>query len=264
MDKLDYLINYLLKEDNRILEDLPTNEINKKRLYRFLVNIRDAKPISSEFLRVEDEYLHEELSSKNITDVNAIKTIKENYKNYNIKNADKICLWQGDITKLKIDSIVNPANSQGLGCFIPNHNCIDNQIQTFAGVRLRLECNEFMKTIDYNLDTSHCFITKGYNLPVKNIIHAVGPIVENVLTDELRQNLADTYTNCLNCAVENNVRTISFPCISTGVFRFPKGEASKIAIKAVDEFISKNRDKLDKIIFNLWNTEDMISYERYI
>lgn len=264
MNNLDYLLEYLLKEDGRNKEHFWGNLETKKSLYRALVNIREAKPISSKFLEIEDEYLQEELKSKNITDVNNIKTVAQSFKNYSIKNADKICLWQGDITKLKIDSIVNAANSQGLGCFIPNHNCIDNQIQTFAGVRLRLECNEYMKTINYNLPTSHCFITNGYNLPAKNVIHAVGPIVEYDLTDELRKLLADTYKNCLECGIKNNIKTIAFPCISTGVFRFPKDEAVKIAIRVVDEFISNNRDKLDKVVFSLWSDEDVKIYEQYI
>ena len=262
MEKIDYLIKYLLKESYR--EEFDYTNKDKKSLYRALVNVREPRDISEEFLKIEDEYLNEELKQKDVTDVKDIKTVKEVYEKYNIKNADKICLWQGDITKLQIDAIVNAANSQGLGCFLPNHNCIDNQIHTFAGVRLRQECNEYMKIIDYNLETSHCFITKGYNLPAKNVIHTVGPIVKFELTDKLRNLLADTYINCLNCAVENGSRTISFPCISTGVFRFPKEEACKIAIKTVDEFLSKNKDKLDKVIFNLWSREDVEIYERYI
>ena len=125
MEKIDYLINYLLKESGR--ENFDYSNIDKKKLYRALVNIREAKPISEDFLKEEDEYLQDELKSKEVTDVRKIKTIKEKYNNSNLKNDDKICLWQGDITKLKIDAIVNAGNSQGLGCFIPNHNCIDNQ-----------------------------------------------------------------------------------------------------------------------------------------
>lgn len=265
MKKLDFLIEYLLRENNQDIKDINTlNETEKKQLYRSLVNIREPKPISSEFLEIEDKYLQEQLKEKNITNVDDIKTIEEVYENYNIKNTNKICLWKGDITKLRVDAIVNPANSQGLGCFVPNHNCIDNQIQTFAGVGLRLECNNFMKEINYNLNTSYCFITKAYNLPSKNVIHAVGPIVQGTLTGKLKKLLEDTYRNCLNCAIENGIRTISFPCISTGVFKFPKINASQIAIKTVDKFISKNIDKLDKVIFNLWDEEDVLIYERYI
>ena len=162
MEKLDYLIDYLLKESGRT--NLNYSNRDKKSLYRALVNIRQAKPISEEFLKIEDNYLQEELKSKNITNVEDIRTIKEQYHNCNIVNTDKICLWQGDITKLKIDSIVNAGNSQGLGCFLPNHNCIDNQINTFAGVRLRLACNEIMKNLNYNLETGKAIITNGYNM----------------------------------------------------------------------------------------------------
>ena len=150
MEKIDYLIKYLLKYSGR--EEFVYNNIDKKLFYRALVNVRQANPISEEFLRVEDEYLQEELKKKNITNVNDIKNIKEQYSKINVINSNKICLWQGDITKLKIEAIVNAGNSQGLGCFIPNHNCIDNQINTYAGVRLRLACNEIMKDLNYNLE----------------------------------------------------------------------------------------------------------------
>lgn len=151
MEKIDYLIDYLLKESGR--EELDYSNMDKKRLYRALVNIRDAKPISEDFLKEEDEYLQDELHNRDVTNVDHIQTVKEKYKSSNLINSDKICLWQGDITKLKIGAIVNAGNSQGLGCFIPNHNCIDNQINTYAGVRLRLACNEIMKNLNYNLET---------------------------------------------------------------------------------------------------------------
>ena len=263
MEKLDYLIDYLLKEKG-IYEDIPTDEGEKKRLYRALVNIRQPKPISEEFLEAEDEYLQEELSYKEITDVKKIETIKEKYENSNIKNSDKICLWQGDITKLKIDSIVNAGNSQGLGCFSANHNCIDNQINTFAGVRLRLACNEIMKDKNYNLETGEAIITSAYNLPSEYVIQTVGPIIDYEVTKEDEQELANCYIKSLKLAIQNKIRTIAFPCISTGVFRFPKDLASKLAIKTVDKFISENKDKLDKVVFNLWSDEDVIIYEQNI
>lgn len=262
MEKLDYLIRYLLKECGK--QDFDYLDKDKKCFYRALVNKREPNIISEEYLQVEDEYLQEELQKSTVTSREEILTIKEKYNESNLKNSDKICLFKGDITKLKVDAIVNAANSRGLGCFMPNHNCIDNQIHTFSGVRLRLECNDYMQQINYDLETSKCFITKGYNLPAKNVIHTVGPIVINNLTDELKKLLKDTYINCLECAVKNNIRSIAFPCISTGVFRFPKDEASIIAIKAVDEFMENNRDKLDKVIFNLWSNEDVMLYERNI
>lgn len=172
MENLDYLIEYLLKENKDVsIEELHNNKEVKKNLYRSLCNIREPKPISKEYLQIENEYLQKEL--KNITEVENINTISEIYQNSNLKNDDKICLWKGDITKLEIQTIVNAANSQGLGCFIPCHKCIDNQIQTFAGIQMRLECDKYMRTIDYNLPIGEAFITKGYNLPAKYVIHTV-------------------------------------------------------------------------------------------
>ena len=262
MEKLDYLIDYLLKESERT--DFDYSNIDKKSLYRVLVNIRQAKPISEDFLQVEDEYLQDELKKQNVTNVDDIKTINDQYQKSNLVNRDKICLWQGDITKLKIDAIVNAGNSQGLGCFLPNHNCIDNQINTFAGVRLRLACNKIMKDLNYNLETGKAIITKGYNLPAKYVIQTVGAIIDNEVTQEKIIELTNCYKNSLRLAIDNKIRTIAFPCISTGVFRFPKNLASKIAISTVDKFISENRDKLDKFVFNLWSDEDVKIYEKNI
>ena len=264
MENLDYLIEYLLKEQNGSTENIPEDLQDKKRLYRGLVNIREAKPISEEFLKSEDEYLQEELKNKDVTDVEDIKTIAESYSSYSLKNADKMCIWKGDITKLKVGAIVNAGNSQGLGCFLPNHNCIDNQINTFAGVRLRLACNEIMKTRNYNLETGKAIISKGYNLPADFVIQTVGPIINSVVTENKRQELANCYKHSLELAVQNNIRTIAFPCISTGVFMFPKDEASKIAINTVDNFLSENKEKLDKVVFNLWDDEDVKIYEQNI
>lgn len=260
MNNLEYLIEYLLQESGK--ENFEYSNIDKKALYRALVNVREPKDISENFLKIEDEYLQEEL--KNVIDSNNIKTIKEVYIKSNLKNSDKICLWQGDITKLKIGAIVNAGNSQGLGCFIPNHNCIDNQINTFAGVRLRLACNKIMKDLNYNLETGKAIITKGFNLPAKYVIQTVGAIIDDEVTQEKIIELTNCYKNSLKLAIDNKIRTIAFPCISTGVFRFPKDLASKIAISTVDKFISENRDKLDKVIFNLWSDEDVKIYEQNI
>lgn len=245
MEKLDYLIEYLLKESGRGNFDYSNRD--KKSLYRALVNIRQASPISEDFLKVEDEYLQEELKKQSITNADDIKA------------ENRIALWQGDITKLKIDAIVNAGNSQGLGCFLPNHNCIDNQINTFAGVRLRLACNEIMKDLNYNLETGKAIITKGYNLPSKYIIQTVVPIIENEVTEEKEQELANCYTNSLKLAIENGIKTIAFPCISTGVFRFPKDKACRIAIKSVKEFL-ENNNTIEKVVFSVYSDEDLEIY----
>ena len=262
MEKIDFLITYLLNENG--IDDFDFSDRDKKRLYRALVNKREANPISEEFLKAEDDYLQEELKQKDVTNIDQVKNIKETYKNYNLQNADKICLWQGDITLLEIDAIVNAGNSQGLGCFQPNHNCIDNQINTFAGVRLRLACNEIMKDLDYNLEIGNAIITEGFNLPSKYVIQTVGPMIIHEVAQNDERKLADCYRNSLNLAVNKGLRTIAFPCISTGVFNFPKELASKIALKTVDKFLSDNRDKLDKVVFNLWSDEDVMIYENNI
>lgn len=247
MEKLDYLIEYLLKESGRRFFDYSNRD--KKSLYRALVNIRQANPISEDFLKIEDEYLQEELKKQSITNADDIKA------------ENRIALWQGDITKLKIDAIVNAGNSQGLGCFLPNHNCIDNQINTFAGVRLRLACNEIMKDLNYNLETGKAIITKGYNLPSKYIIQTVGPIIENEVTEEKEQELANCYINSLKLAVDNGIKTIAFPCISTGVFRFPKDKACEIAINSVKEFLKKD-NTIEKVVFNVYSDEDLEIYKK--
>jgi O-acetyl-ADP-ribose deacetylase (regulator of RNase III) len=265
LEKIDYLINYLLNENKNIkINKAPTSIEEKKNLYRSLCNIRDAQPISKEYLKVENEYLQEELAKKHIVNIENIKTLLEDNIPNHLNNSDKICLWQGDMTLLKIDCVVNPANSQGLGCFIPLHNCLDNQLNSNAGIGLRLECNDIMSKKQYNLKTGEAIITNAYNLPSKYVIHTVGPIIQTSVSNLDEANLSNCYVNCLNLAMKNKIRNIAFPCISTGVFCFPKDLASVIAIKTVDEFLSKNNGKFDKVVFNLWSLEDMQIYKQNI
>lgn len=265
LEKLDFLIKYLLKENKEIkMEKMPTSSKEKENLWRALCNLRNAKQISSEYLKVQDEYLQERLKKIKITNVENIKNVKDTYSKTNLKNANKIYLWQGDITKLKIDVIVNAGNSQGLGCFQPLHNCIDNQIQTFSGVQMRLECNEYMKTINYNLPTGKVFITKGYNLPTKCVIHTAGPIIDFKVTENDEQLLKDCYINSLKLANKKNLKTIAFPCISTGVFRFPKDLAVKGAFEAINEFLENNQNNIEKIVFNVYGKEDFAIYDKFI
>jgi O-acetyl-ADP-ribose deacetylase (regulator of RNase III) len=256
MENLDFLIDYLLKENSNInIEEMPKTMGEKENLWRALCNIRDAKSISDEYLKIQDEFLQKRLETKKITDVYDLKTIP---------NSNIISLWQGDITKLKIDAIVNAANSQGLGCFQPLHNCIDNQIQTYSGVQMRLECDKYMKTIDYKLRTGKAFITKGYNLPAKYVIHTVGPIINYKVSENDKRLLKDCYKNSLKLAQENGIKTIAFPCISTGVFRFPKDLAVMCAFSAVDEFINESPNSIEKIVFNVYGEEDLEIYEQYV
>lgn len=248
MEELDFLIQYLLQERNEKANLQKLSLEDKQRLFRSLCNIREANNIDGKFLKVQDKYLNETLKLKGIVD---------NIENSKIQ--DKIYLWKGDITTLKVGTIVNAANSQGLGCFVPCHKCIDNTIHSASGIQLRLECNEKMKKIN-KLETGKAFITRGYNLPSNYVIHTVGPIIYESVTKKEIQELRNCYINSLELAKENNIREIAFCCISTGEFKFPKLQASKIAISTVKEYLSKNEKYFDKIIFNVFTDEDYDIY----
>ena len=265
MEKVDYLIDYLLKENpdmdvNRNVTSLQ----DKFNLYRSLCNVRNAKPIGEDYLREESIYLNEINHNKGIVSSESIDTLDKAFPGNALRNDDKMSLWQGDITSLEVGAIVNAANSQGLGCFIPCHNCIDNQINTYAGIALRLECDEYMKTIDYHLPTGEAFITKAYNLPAQHVIHTVGPIIQDTVSDSHRNLLSKCYDNCLRLAQENNIRTIAFCSISTGVFRFPKDLACQIALDTVDNYLDESRDVFDKVIFNVYSNGARDIYEKFI
>ncbi len=224
----------------------------KRKLFRALVNVRMPKAVSKELLQIQDEYLQEELRQKGVTDVADLEPI-----------ADGIYLWKGDITTLKCDGIVNAANSQMLGCFCPNHGCIDNAIHTFAGMQLRLECAEIMKNQGHEEPTGSAKITKAYNLPCKYVLHTVGPIVRGELTQRHEEQLASCYNSCLTLARENNLQSIAFCCISTGEFAFPGERAAEIAIKPVCDYKEKTASDI-KVIFNVFKEYDYEIYARLL
>ena len=244
------LLNYFLNE-NKVFQnyEVPNNYNDKRLFLRGIINLREPKPISEDILKLEDELLKKELEETEITDVKNIKEVE-----------DKISVWQGNITTLKIDAIVNAGNSYLLGCFIPNHSCIDNIIHTRAGIRLRLTCNDIMK--DREIETGNAIITKGYNLPSKYVIHTVGPIVQNTLTDQQIKDLEKCYISCLDFARKHNIKTIAFPCISTGLFHFPKDKASIIAVNTVRNYLKKYPSSFEKIVFNVFTREDKECYDR--
>ena len=212
MNNINYLIDYLAKERNIELREYKSFA-ERLIVYRALVNEREAKPISEEYLIKEDEFLQAFLKKNKITDSKDLETSK-------IDN-NKIAIFKGSITRLKIEAIVNATNSKGTGCYIPNHNCVDNQITTYAGVRLRLEDQEKMNEIK-KLNIGFNFITKGYNLPCDYIIHTVGPIIKNEVHEYQKKELEMCYLNALKTAKENGIRSIAFPCISTGEYNFLK------------------------------------------
>lgn len=246
-----YLIEYLLSESGLQMQ-VPTDESGQKHLLRALFNVRMPSLASEEFLRVQDAYLKEELRHKGITDMANLTPI-----------AEDLYLWQGDITTLKCDAIVNAANSQMLGCFCPNHGCIDNAIHTFAGIELRYECNEIMKRQGFEEPTGSAKITKAYNLPCKYVLHTVGPIVHGKLTKKDEEQLASCYRSCLALADENTLESIAFCCISTGEFHFPNDKAAEIAINTVKEYKQQTNSGI-KVVFNVFKEADYAIYARLL
>ena len=251
MNRLDFLINYLLKEDSQYSGmQVPDNVEAKRDLFRALRNVRMPKLVSEEFLRLQDEELQEQLKEKGIVELPDVP----------------MQIWQGDITRLKVDAIVNATNSQMLGCFHPLHKCIDNAIHSAAGVQLRQECYELMQKQGYEEPTGNAKITKSYNLPCKYVIHTVGPIVpDGVPTDFQKEQLSSCYRSIMACADANNLESIAFCCISTGEFCFPNELAAEIAVKTVkDYFAAHPSTHLKHIVFNVFKNVDKEIYQRLL
>ncbi|MBQ9887611.1 MAG: protein-ADP-ribose hydrolase [Lachnospiraceae bacterium] len=268
--RLDFLLEKF-KEDSARYKDLQTsdNYEEKRMTLRSLMNIRMPKAMDENVLKIQDEFLTEEARLKGVVALEDIPTVGMQY-NSSVPFADKISIWQGDITRLEVGAIVNAANSQMLGCFIPCHRCIDNAIHSAAGVELREECSHLMNIrrarfgAHYEEPTGQAMLTKGYNLPAQYVIHTVGPIVGYRLNDSLRQDLRNCYENVLKCCVENNIRSVAFCCISTGEFHFPNDEAARIAVDAVTDFLKEHSEAFDRVIFNVFKDYDLHLYEELL
>lgn len=251
---MDFLVDYLIDERGENI-DVPDDFSSKRALLRSLMNVRPPMKISDEFIKVQDEFLSLETLNKDLTSVGDIDEIK-----------GKMMLWQGDIITLKVDAIVNAANSKLLGCFIPQHNCIDNIIHSSAGVQLREECNRIMQLQDCDEDVGKAKITSAYNLPSKHVIHTVGPAIPygSMPSDANRGELASCYKSCLDIATANNLESIAFCCISTGVFNFPQDLAAEIAIDTVEEYLKDNETTLKHVIFNVFTDESYMIYKKLL
>ena len=241
----EYLIRYLLDEQLKYKDtEMPDDIQAQKRLLRSLMNVRSPKPISEEFLRVQDDYLQEELSQKHITSVSDLLPLEPG-----------IYVWQGDITTLACDAIVNAANSGMTGCYYPCHGCIDNAIHSYAGVQLRLECDAIIKAQGYEEPTGTAKITEAYNLPCRYVLHTVGPIITGPLKKQDEDLLASCYRSCLALAEEYGLKSIAFCCISTGEFRFPNQRAAEIAVETVREYRKQTGSEIE-VIFNVFKDID--------
>lgn len=248
-----YLIQELLKE-NKAYRDMkiPETSGEQKQLLRGLMNIRMPGPIGEDFLKIQDAYLQEEIRRKGITETDSLVPVR-----------DGIYLWQGDITTLRCDAIVNAANSQMLGCFCPNHACIDNAIHTFSGIQLRAACEELMKEQGHEEKTGEAKITSAFNLPCKYVLHTVGPIIRGKLTDNDKRLLASCYHSCLELAEKNHVKSIAFCCISTGEFHFPNDKAAEIAVRTVKEYRRQTQSRME-VIFNVFKDLDKEIYRKLL
>ena len=244
-----FLIRWLLDEQPEYRElAIPTGEQEQRRLLRSLFNLRLPGEIGEAFLTVQDEYLQEETRQKGITEFSSLTPVEPG-----------IYLWQGDVTTLRCDAIVNAANSGMTGCYQPCHNCIDNCIHTWAGVQLRNACAALMETQGHDEPTGQAKITPAYNLPCGHVIHTVGPVVQGRLTKRHEELLASCYRSCLELAEKNEIGSIAFCCISTGVFGFPRERAAEIAVQTVREYRAATHSGIE-VIFNVFKDEDLCIY----
>ena len=258
--RLDYLVEEF-KADSVQYKDLqtPKDTEGKRRILQSLMNVRMPRKMDEAVLAVQDEYLQERIRENGIVEPADIPVIR-----------DRMSIWQGDITRLAVDAIVNAANSRMLGCFVPMHTCIDNCIHTFAGVQLRAECNRQMNALrirygrDYEQPTAVPMLTDAYNLPAKKVIHIVGPIVQGRLTTSLENDLAACYRNTLDMCLENGLKSVAFCCISTGVFHFPNKRAAEIAVQTVTGWLSEHPGGMERVIFNVFKDEDKAYYEQLL
>ena len=252
-EKRLFLIQSLLKEKTEYRDlSIPAEPESQRQLFRGLMNVRRAYPIGAKFLQVQDEYLRGETAAKGATDVADLTPVQPG-----------LYLWQGDITTLKCDAIVNAANSGMTGCYIPNHRCIDNVIHTYAGVELRLACAKLMEQQGYPEPTGQAKITPAFNLPCRYVLHTVGPIIDRRVTRRDRELLASCYCSCLELAAENSLESVAFCCISTGEFHFPNDLAAEIAVATVKEFLKK-QTSVKKVIFNVFKDLDKAIYEKLL
>ena len=252
-ERLDNLIADLIREKAEYQTiHQPDSAAEKRQLLRALMNVRPPLPVSNEFLQVQDEYLQEEIRRRGTTSLADLTPVQPG-----------LYLWQGDITTLAVDAIVNAANSRMLGCFVPCHGCIDNAIHSAAGVQLRLECARIMAQQQMEEPTGKAKITKAYNLPCRYVLHTVGPIIHGMVTRRDRELLAACYRSCLELAAEYGLKSVAFCCISTGEFHFPNELAAQIALRTVNAYQQENPNRIE-VIFNVFKDCDYEIYKKLL
>ncbi len=258
MDRLENLKNIImyLMADEHVSHRIPSSLEERQRMMRALMNVWEPRPISEDFLKMQDAELQMQREDKGVVKLEEVAAANSSLFTFH----SSLLLWQGDITRLKVEAIVNAANAQALGCWAPLHNCIDNCIHSAAGIQLRKECADKMQ--GRLLATGDAFITQGYNLSARHVIHTVGPIIpDGVPTKEQEEQLAQCYRSCLDLAEQNGLESIAFCCISTGVFHFPNELAARIAIETVKSY---PRHALKTIVFNVFLDKDRNIYQQLL
>ena len=247
----DEMLGVLLEERNEIAAFSYPYQVKRDLIWGYL-NERMPNPVGARFLELQDRLFWAETLERGPVSVDSLE--------FN----GNIALWQGDITLLGADAIVNAANNALLGCFIPHHKCIDNAIHSRAGVQVRLDCSKIMGLQGEPEPAGCAKITLGYNLPAKYIIHTVGPMVRREVTEQDRAMLRSCYTSCLDVAAEAGLSSVAFCCVATGVFSFPHAEAAEIAVGAVLRWKMRHADVRMHIIFNTYLDEDTAVYRNIL
>lgn len=246
-----WLIDYLRNESPDLADvGIPGDASAQKDLLRALMNVRPPKAISDEFLQIQDTYLTAESEADGIVNINDLTHFGRDKRLY---------LWQGDITTLKCDAIVNAANPQMRGCFIPLHRCIDNCIHSKSGIQLRLKMDELMRRQGHDEPVGSAKISPAYNLPCEYVIHVAGPIVYDELEDEHIEQLTTCYRTCMEVADLYELTSIAFCCISTGEYHFPRDKAAQIATDTVRKYLDEHSSDI-RVIFNVFSDEDLELY----
>ncbi|MBC8536334.1 protein-ADP-ribose hydrolase [Feifania hominis] len=252
LERLRYLVRGLAREQG--IAEIPDDPAHLRALLRALMNVRRPAPIDGQWLAVQDEFLRLETVERGVVDGEALPAVPSDRR---------LVLWRGDITRLRVDAIVNAANSALLGCFHPNHGCIDNAIHSAAGLELREACRRLMDELGRPEPVGQAKVTPGFNLPARHVIHTVGPVVSGELTARHCEALARCYRACLAAAQKSGCRSIAFCCISTGEFHFPGESAARIAVETVRRELSK-KPTVKRVIFNVFRPDDERFYRELL
>jgi O-acetyl-ADP-ribose deacetylase (regulator of RNase III) len=233
-----------------------------RALLRALMTIRDPGPLPSAAVPLLDALLGGEQAERASVDAAALATIGRQHPGTRYPAADTAVLWRGDITTLGVDAIVNAANSGLLGCFQPAHRCVDNVIHAAAGHRLREDCHTIVTAQHGPEPTGTAKVTRGYHLPARYVLHTVGPIVERALTAHHEAALSASYRSCLDLAAAvDDIRTVAFCSISTGLFGYPKAQAARVALSTVAAWLADHPGRLDRVVLDVYDSDDLHTYQ---